>query len=85
MTKSTKPTQAEPETDTQNEAAQAILDFGSAMTATPHGNIYCLTIIGQIEGHMTASSGTKPPSTSTSSPSLPSWRSPARWRGSCSC
>ena len=59
MTKPTKPTQAEPETDTQNEAAQAILDFGSAMTATPHGNIYCLTIIGQIEGHMTASSGTK--------------------------
>ena len=59
MTKSTNPTQAGPENDAQNEAAQSILDFGSAMTATPHGNIYCLTIIGQIEGHMTASSGTK--------------------------
>ena len=35
MTKPTKPTQAEPETDTQNEAAQAILDFGSAMTIHP--------------------------------------------------
>ena len=57
MTKSTKPAQAED--DTQKEAAQSILDFGSAMTATPHGNIYCLTIIGQIEGHMTAPSGTK--------------------------
>nr|WP_326165669.1 ATP-dependent Clp protease proteolytic subunit [uncultured Oscillibacter sp.] len=57
MTRSTKPTQTED--DTQQEAAQSILDFGSAMTATPHGNIYCLTIIGQIEGHMTASSGTK--------------------------
>ena len=59
MTKPTKPTQAEPETDTQNEAAQAILDFGSAMTATPHGNIYCLTIIGQIEGHMALPETTK--------------------------
>nr|WP_326210400.1 ATP-dependent Clp protease proteolytic subunit [uncultured Oscillibacter sp.] len=59
MTKSTNPTQTGPENDAQNEAAQSILDFGSAMTATPHGNIYCLTIIGQIEGHMTASSGTK--------------------------
>ena len=57
MTKATQPHDAEP--DTQKEAAQSILDFGSAMTATPHGNIYCLTIIGQIEGHMTASSGTK--------------------------
>ena len=52
MTKPTKPT--EPENDTQKEAVQSILDFGSAMTATPHGNLYCLTIIGQIEGHMAA-------------------------------
>ena len=57
MTKATRPHDEEP--NTQKEAAQSILDFGSAMTATPHGNIYCLTIIGQIEGHMTASSGTK--------------------------
>ena len=59
MTKPKKPTQTELEEDTQKEAVQSILDFGSAMTATPHGNIYCLTIIGQIEGHVTASSGTK--------------------------
>ena len=39
-----------------SEAAQNILDFGSAMTKTPHGNVYCLTIIGQIEGHTVASS-----------------------------
>ena len=57
MTKNTQPHEAE--SDTQKETTQNILDFGSAMTATPHGNIYCLTIIGQIEGHMTASSGTK--------------------------
>lgn len=57
MTKPTKPTQ--PDNDTQDEAVQSILDFGSAMTATPHGNVYCLTIIGQIEGHVTAPSGTK--------------------------
>ena len=28
--------------------------FGAAITRTPHGNVYCLTIIGQIEGHTTA-------------------------------
>ena len=59
MTKSTKPVQGEEAGEPQGEAVQSILDFGSAMTATPHGNIYCLTIIGQIEGHTTASSGTK--------------------------
>jgi len=41
------------------EATQGILDFGSAMTRTPHGSVYCLTIIGQIEGHTTASNSTK--------------------------
>lgn len=41
------------------EETQAIVDFGSAMTRTPHGSVYCLTIIGQIEGHMTASTNTK--------------------------
>ena len=41
------------------EATQQIVDFGSAMTRTPHGTVYCLTIIGQIEGHVTANSSTK--------------------------
>ena len=35
----------------EKEPSQAIVDFGSAMTKTPHGTVYCLTIIGQIEGH----------------------------------
>lgn len=41
------------------ETTQNIVDFGSAMTRTPHGTIYCMSIIGQIEGHMTASTNTK--------------------------
>ncbi len=41
------------------DTAQSIVDFGSAMTRTPYGTVYCLTIIGQIEGHMTAGNGTK--------------------------
>ena len=57
MTKTTKA--GEMEAEVQQESSQAIVDFGSAMTATPHGNIYSLTIIGQIEGHITAPSGTK--------------------------
>ena len=45
--------------DDGKDAAQSILDFGSAMTRTPHGNVYCLSIIGQIEGHTTASNNAK--------------------------
>jgi len=59
MTEPTKTTEPENETNESKDTAQGILDFGSAMTATPCGNIYCLTIIGQIEGHMAASSNTK--------------------------
>lgn len=60
MTEPNKTT--EPENTNEESAgkdAQGILDFGSAITRTPHGSVYCLTIIGQIEGHMTASSNTK--------------------------
>ena len=59
MSETTKPTSPENENEPQKETTQGILDFGSAMTATPHGNIYCLTIIGQIEGHMNAPANTK--------------------------
>ena len=57
MSEHTKPTETTEEND--NKTTQDILDLGSAMTRTAHGNIYCLTIIGQIEGHNTAASGTK--------------------------
>ena len=59
-TKSTEPN--EPEQNAKNgekDTAQSILDFGSAMTRTSHGNVYCLSIIGQIEGHTTASNNAK--------------------------
>ena len=63
MLDTTKPTDPkEPEQDNEkdgNNTAQSILDFGSAMTRTPHGNVYCLSIIGQIEGHTTANSNAK--------------------------
>ncbi len=61
MNRSTSPSARteEDEKDQQREDAQAIVDFGSALTRTPHGCVYCLSIIGQIEGHTTASSGTK--------------------------
>ena len=56
MTENTKPTQTE---ENGNDTSQSILDFGSALTRTAHGTVYCLTIIGQIEGHSTAGQGTK--------------------------
>ena len=60
MSETTKPTDTgESGNNESNETTQNILDLGSAMTRTPHGTVYCLTIIGQIEGHNTAASGTK--------------------------
>lgn len=57
ITEPTKTTDSEEKN--QPETAQSILDFGSALTRTPHGAVYCLTIIGQIEGHTTAASNAK--------------------------
>ena len=48
-----------PEESGTSESTQNILDFGSALTHTPYGSVYCLSIIGQIEGHMAAANGTK--------------------------
>ena len=60
MTENTKPAEHSRENEGESrDPAQSILDFGSAMTRTDHGNIYCLTIIGQIEGHTTAPSTSK--------------------------
>lgn len=57
MSEHTKP--ANPGQEDGGEEREQIVDFGSALTRTPHGSVYCLTIIGQIEGHITASSSTK--------------------------
>ena len=43
----------------QREQTIEFVDFGSAMTRTPHGSVYCLTIIGQIEGHQVLPETTK--------------------------
>ena len=49
---------AQPGEEKETETGD-IVDFGSAMTRTPHGNVYCMTIIGQIEGHSAVASGAK--------------------------
>lgn len=59
MTENTKPTEPDQENENDKENAQSILDFGSALTRTSRGAIYCMTIIGQIEGHSAASQGAK--------------------------
>ena len=60
MTERTKPADTTEENDESGkDGAQQIVDFGSALTKTPHGSVYCMTIIGQIEGHNTAASGAK--------------------------
>ena len=59
MEEKTKLSQTSETETSDNETTQNVLDFGSCLTKTPRGNIYCLTIIGQIEGHSTAPNGTK--------------------------
>ena len=63
MLDTTKPMEPnEPEQNLKDggkDTTQSILDFGSAMTRTSHGNVYCLSIIGQIEGHTTANNNAK--------------------------
>ena len=45
----------EKENENENEKREAerkeIEDFGTVVTKNPRGNIHCLTIIGQVEGH----------------------------------
>ena len=41
----------ENETDKREDERKSIEDFGSVVTKNPRGNIHCLTIIGQVEGH----------------------------------
>ena len=60
MSEQTKPQNTTGENDENTgTGTQQIVDFGSALTRTPHGSVYCMTIIGQIEGHNAASDHTK--------------------------
>ena len=53
MTEPTKPNEAEEQKQTteQTPPMQPIVDMGAVTTRTARGTVYCLTIIGQIEGH----------------------------------
>lgn len=53
MEEETKTTPSSQENDNQNQsdARQRIIDFGSAVSRSARGNIFTLTIIGQVEGH----------------------------------
>ena len=52
MTEETKPSGKEE--DGRSDDTQQIVDLGSALTRTAHGTVYCMTIVGQIEGHNNA-------------------------------
>ena len=60
MTKPTVANDMEKSTGTPSqETTQSLLDLGAALTKSPRGAIYCLTIIGQIEGHSEAPNSAK--------------------------
>ena len=65
-TKVTKETGKEKETESGEQAEQRqdtpirpLVDLGSTTIKTRRGNIHCLTIVGQIEGHMALQQGAK--------------------------
>lgn len=47
------------DTNAAQEERRNIEEFGSVETSTPRGNIHCLNIIGQVEGHMILSDQSK--------------------------
>ena len=51
MEEETKTTAPAGEDGEKDGRSQQIVDFGSAVTRSERGNIYTLTIIGQVEGH----------------------------------
>ena len=60
MTEQTKPTNSMDEQDRPCDTPQQqIVDMGSSVVTNRHGTIHCLTIIGQIEGHMALPNNTK--------------------------
>ena len=52
MTEETKP--AENGGDKAPEDTQRLVDLGAAVSRSRRGNIYTLTIVGQVEGHQLA-------------------------------
>ena len=59
MSEETKPTEPSEENSSSLPEVHRMVDMGSAVTRTAHGNIHCLTIVGQVEGHTLAAQGTK--------------------------
>ena len=62
MQEKTKPTQDSGREQTQNceqPAIQPIVDLGSTTIKNRRGTIHCMTIVGQIEGHMVLPNTTK--------------------------
>lgn len=60
MTEQTKPTNSMDEQERSCDAPQQqIVDMGSSVVTNRHGTVHCLTVIGQIEGHMVLPSNTK--------------------------
>ena len=63
MTDETKETKASSESGDQQEqsspAMQQLVDMGSSVVKNRHGTVHCLTIVGQVEGHMVLPNNTK--------------------------
>ena len=63
MTEQTKETKPSSDCSEQQEqsppAMQQLVDMGSSVVKNRHGTVHCLTIVGQVEGHMVLPNNTK--------------------------
>ena len=65
------------------QATQQIVDMGSTVVKNRHGTVHCLTIVGQVEGHMVLPNNTKSINMSTCCRCWRHWRSRTRWTDWC--
>lgn len=68
-----------------DQSAPRLYDLGAALVESSRGSIYCLTIIGQVEGHSLAPNNTKTTKYEPFCPFWPIWSSRRRWTAFCSC
>lgn len=70
--------------DAVEQSREQVLELGSDLTKGKNGNIYTLTVIGQIEGHQTCQRPPKPPNMSMSCRFWRELRRATRLTASCS-
>jgi len=74
-----------PDVEMKKEDREQLVELGSDITKSSRGNIYTLTIIGQVEGHRSFLKQQKQPSMNMYCLCLPELRKATRLTVCCCC